>query len=296
MSDPGHGTITASTRHELVPVPSRDQPLYPNGRTRFVVPSEFAEFRALLRKHAGMVAIGSVLSAAIMCGAIAASAWAGAAGAVVMALGAGGAGVGLLHLAHGANARVWSTMFLQRGLVEGGSSRLGEMECVLPLLESAMSVEDVSSAVGDLRGFAAECGSFTIVESAGKHARFHSFQFAAFTIPARSAARHPSVSVRLRRLTAYDGARVDGEVISFESIAMNRALEVRIPSDADAVATRELFGPQLVAALSRNPVAWDQRGDLLLVFRDASHGDTRRFDEFTEAATHVARAYWMDQR
>jgi hypothetical protein len=89
---------------------------------------------------------------------------------------------------------------------------------------------------------------------------------------------------------------VGGDRVEFESTAMAKGVKVVIDRRTDAVATRELFGPQLISWLAEHPISWDQVGDLLFVYTDAPTSIWTTFDEFCDTASRVATAYWADQR
>lgn len=191
----------------------------------------------------------------------------------------------------------WGAAFRKRGLLPAAGLR-GRCSS-LPVLISSSAVEARWAASGELRGFPATCGELVaefVAGDDGQVERWRWLMFAAFEIPPNAAARHRKVGVRMKGslLGAGDGG-ASGRRLHLESIAVDEQLSIHVDERTDDVTARELFGPQLVAALADHPVAWDQRGRWLLVFRDSGREPICEFDAFLESAAAVARAYWMDQ-
>lgn len=156
------------------------------------------------------------------------------------------------------------------------------------------------AAHGIVRGYPADAGILEVNYDKGDNSYTEQAVFVAFRIPAGAATRHPAVSVRER--PGFGGSAdqllkwgcIDGPEVSFESVEVHERYVIRVGDDAEDVTTRELIGPQLLAYLCENDVLWDQRGDVLVVFRSADSRLTE-FDACCDAAATIARAYWMDQ-
>lgn len=200
-----------------------------------------------------------------------------------------------------ARSEAWRRILAQRGLElhQGRPASWGAGGAMLPVLRDGAS--DLrwmgGGLLGGMRGC---CGEMVTVrfDDDGRERRSLRM-FVAFDVPPLSAHRHAGVTVRQRRV----GGRLrgggapwkDGVRVELESIAVARSLTIDVSPRTDPVATRELFGPQLVAALDETPVSWDQRGQLLVAFVDSPSEPGRSFDAFVAAGVAVARAYWTDQ-
>jgi hypothetical protein len=278
-------------------VPALDAPLFPlNGYPKDVYPAFVAARRSLHVLRAPITGLRI------------------AAGAVVMVMGAAvergfgrellGAGVAMIRRAlwdvhDDARDAPWAEMFRKRGLdpVQGIHSRWLELQYLIPDFGTASSVNVRWSAGGMLGGMPATCGEcFAEIESDDYDVTRSYRMFVAFELPPLAAARHRKVSVRRRGITKLSiGAPHGMREATFESIAVAKALKVHVDGAADDVSVRELFGPQLLAALGEHPVAWEQRRDLLIVHREVPSEPGREFDAFVRSAVAVARAYWADQ-
>jgi hypothetical protein len=284
--------VVALPETQLVPVPAADTPLFPKAPTAGVRPSVTGTVLQLMRQWWIWITVATGLGG-----------WLFYVGAMHQSRGLMAVGGGLLIswmyiIGNEAVSRVWAELFRARGLTEG----MGEPEewhrmcSVLPILQTGTSRDVPHWATGELRGFVASCGEFTITTGQGRSESTRNFLFAAFRVPDLAAARHPGVSVRERSLGKRTKGTKDGDTVEFESIEVNQRLRVRVSRGSDPVSTRELFGPQLVAALADYPVSWDQRDRWLLVYQDLPTERAKRFDEFCTSAAQVARAYWTDQR
>jgi hypothetical protein len=152
------------------------------------------------------------------------------------------------------------------------------------------------SAEGEVYGMPATVGELCFERRNEEGRRTRSMRmFAAFSIPPAAAARHPHVTVRKRGLPLL-GDRVGGHEVQFESTAVTKSMVIRVDADADAVSTRELFGPQLIAELAEQAVCWDQRGSAVVVWMATPAEPGPVLDGFCRAAAAVARAYYADQR
>jgi hypothetical protein len=274
------------------PLPAADAPLVPrSGYSKLAHPSVQKAFAATQVRHAPRlvcVAIGSL---------------------VVMAIGAAFLRISSEIFVYGAqmwrrtNHRIrvesrdepWAAAFRRRGLLPtvGLPGRCSSMPCLI----GSSSVEARWSARGELRGFQAVCGELVaeFASEDGDFERWRWMTFAAFEIPPGAASRHRQVAVRQKSRLGGGAAGMKGRRVHLESIAVDEALTIHVHDRTDDVAVRELFGPQLVAALADRPVAWDQRNQWLLVWSESPKEPIVDFDAFLEAATAVARAYWMDQ-
>ncbi len=192
----------------------------------------------------------------------------------------------------------WNEMFRRRGLEAGrvAHPRWPELQVLLAVGEDGGTAHPRWSAGGDLAGMPAVCGE-TYVESQDEDNLLRTYRmFAAFSLPPRAGVRHRKVSVRRRSVPAAPGrAPKRMRETQFESIAVTKALKVHVDEAANDVYVRELFGPQLLAALAEHPVEWEQRRELLVVFSDVPSEPGREFDAFIRSAAAVARAYWTDQ-
>jgi hypothetical protein len=194
---------------------------------------------------------------------------------------------------------VWKRIFLARGLISVGVPRRPRWENVRLAADwirfDHMGGAPRWAAEGEILGMPATCGEIAFERHSDNGRRsFTMRMFAAFTIPPGSAQRHPAVGVRRRGIPQL-GERVSGQEVHLESTAVATSLVIRVSDSAEELATRELFGPQLVAALAEHPVCWDQRGDALIVWSASPAEPGPAFDALSRAAGEVARAYWSDQ-
>ncbi|MCW2923135.1 MAG: hypothetical protein JWM98_539 [Thermoleophilia bacterium] len=188
---------------------------------------------------------------------------------------------------------VWDVLLEARGFQPGPVEEGVEMSAALPVLERGLT-HFGPTARGTLRGLPVTCGQADVMTGSGKHKTRTEYAFAAFRLPEAAAARHPGVSVRTRGGALH--GRTTGREVRFESTAMDKRLRVVVDDRASDLATRELFGPQLVAELADVGAEWDQRGRHLFVFRRLTQDFAAEFDPMCSTAAAIARAYWMDQR
>lgn len=199
-----------------------------------------------------------------------------------------------------ARDKPWSEVFRRRGLDEGAGihSRWVEIIGIATDFQQHGFVQPRWVAGGEVAGMPATCGEvYAEREDEDCNTTREYRMFAAFELPLLAAARHRKVVVTKRGLPAKVtlGAPRGMRAVEFESIAVNKALRVHVDASTDDVTVRELFGPQLLAALAEHPVAWNQKRDLLIVHRDVPREPGIEFDAFMRSAAAVARAYWMDQ-
>lgn len=200
-----------------------------------------------------------------------------------------------------ARDRPWDTAFRTRGLDASEHRRLlprwSELVLSLPVLAKADCVEPRWARSAPLCGMPSCWGELVTSTYGGEDGRdrYAYRLFAAFQLPPMAGRRHPGVSVRRRGPVPSSRVMADGSDLKLESIAVARSLRIELHGRSDELSARELFGPQLVAALADHPVSWDQRGDVLLVFEDSSSEPIRDADRFLQSAAAVARAYWADQ-
>ena len=291
-------TVVAEPETDRWDVPAIDAPLFPhNGYPKDVHPAFAATKRSLhvvrspitgLRIAAGGIVIGLGVALERMFGA-----------ELI------GTGYSMIRRAFwdvhdDARDAPWADMFRRRGLepARGIHARWMELQYLVPDFGGASSVHVRWSAGGLLGGMPATCGECCAETEDDFNRATRSYRlFVAFELPPRSGALHRKVSVQRRALAkvSIGGGAHGMRETQFESIAVSKALKVQVDQSTDDVRVRELFGPQLLAALAEYPVAWEQRRDLLIVHRDVPSEPGREFDAFVRSAAAVARAYWADQ-
>ena len=195
----------------------------------------------------------------------------------------------------------WARIMAARGIDGSGMHpRWFEAELMVPVLTEAREVSPRWSSATTLRGMPCFVGELVrTLESEDGLRRHGWYMFAVFEIPPLAAARHPGVSVRRKSLAKVEITKAQpwrgAHRLELESIKVRKALTIDVHPSVDEVSQRELFGPQLVAELGDYPVAWEQRGDLLCVYKPSPLEPGLEFDRFCATAAAISRAYWADQ-
>ena len=134
----------------------------------------------------------------------------------------------------------------------------------------------------------------TFKMASGNTTIFADYTIAVVELPESVAERF--VGISLCRESDTRTFEQGAEVPEVESIDFERKLKIVAAPAQDPIAVRELFGPQLIVALTQHPVCWEQRGSTLIVYGQQLDDTTTPLDAICVDATFVLEHYLTEQQ